>query len=301
MHIHGPKDAGAARDRGRLPGSRALRQPRRRPEHVPRPRGATAFQRPQRGRDGAAAPPRRSKSLAVTTIRSIRQPVATLSGGQRQSVAVARAVHVELEARHPRRADRGARRRADRAGARARAPARRAGPRRRAHLAQPPRHLRDRRPHHRAAARPQRRRLRARDDDAAGGRRRRSPPARRRRSPASPSTEGGAGGDTGGRRRPRPPEAARGGQLPAGWPASGRAPGSTSAPATSAPFPIIVGRGRRHPPVRVHGDELLHRRQLRQPDHADAPARRCSRSASSSCSCSARSTSRSATWPASAR
>src|SRR4030088_1487765 len=28
------------------------------------------------------------KSLAVTTIRSIRQPVATLSGGQRQSVAV---------------------------------------------------------------------------------------------------------------------------------------------------------------------------------------------------------------------
>jgi D-xylose transport system ATP-binding protein len=32
------------------------------------------------------------KSLAVTTIGSIRHPVATLSGGQRQSVAVARAV-----------------------------------------------------------------------------------------------------------------------------------------------------------------------------------------------------------------
>ena len=32
------------------------------------------------------------KSLAVTTIRSIRQQVASLSGGQRQSVAVARAV-----------------------------------------------------------------------------------------------------------------------------------------------------------------------------------------------------------------
>src|SRR5207244_11020024 len=31
-------------------------------------------------------------SLRVTTIRSIRQAVATLSGGQRQSVAVARAV-----------------------------------------------------------------------------------------------------------------------------------------------------------------------------------------------------------------
>jgi ABC-type sugar transport system ATPase subunit len=32
------------------------------------------------------------KSLAVTTIRSIRQPVASLSGGQRQSVAEAKAV-----------------------------------------------------------------------------------------------------------------------------------------------------------------------------------------------------------------
>jgi D-xylose transport system ATP-binding protein len=32
------------------------------------------------------------KSLAVTTIRSIRQPMATLSGGQRQSVEVAKAV-----------------------------------------------------------------------------------------------------------------------------------------------------------------------------------------------------------------
>ena len=32
------------------------------------------------------------KSLSVTTIRSVRQPVATLSGGQRQSIAVARAV-----------------------------------------------------------------------------------------------------------------------------------------------------------------------------------------------------------------
>src|SRR5947208_3704650 len=31
-------------------------------------------------------------SLSVTTIRSVRQPVASLSGGQRQSVAVARAV-----------------------------------------------------------------------------------------------------------------------------------------------------------------------------------------------------------------
>ena len=33
------------------------------------------------------------KTLSVTTISSVRQPVATLSGGQRQSVAVAKAVH----------------------------------------------------------------------------------------------------------------------------------------------------------------------------------------------------------------
>ena len=31
-------------------------------------------------------------SLGVTTVRSVRQPVASLSGGQRQSVAVAKAV-----------------------------------------------------------------------------------------------------------------------------------------------------------------------------------------------------------------
>ena len=35
---------------------------------------------------------RRCASLAVTTVRSIRQPVASLSGGQRQSVAIAKAV-----------------------------------------------------------------------------------------------------------------------------------------------------------------------------------------------------------------
>ena len=86
---------GAARDRGRLPGSRALRQPRRRPEHVPRPRGPRPAPAPQGAGHGVKTA-ETLKSLSVTTIRSIRQPVATLSGGQRQSVAVARAVHVEL-------------------------------------------------------------------------------------------------------------------------------------------------------------------------------------------------------------
>ena len=110
------------------------------------------------------------KTLAVTTIRSIRQPVATLSGGQRQSVAVARAVMwnsrlvildeptaalgvaqteqvLELVKRL---AEQGLARRPD--------------------LPQPARHLRGRRPHHRAPPRPQHRHLRAQRDDAGGGR-----------------------------------------------------------------------------------------------------------------------------------
>ena len=37
------------------------------------------------------------ESLSVTTVRSIRQPVASLSGGQRQSVAVAKAVMSEAQ------------------------------------------------------------------------------------------------------------------------------------------------------------------------------------------------------------
>ena len=37
------------------------------------------------------------KELSVTTVRSIRQPVASLSGGQRQSVAVAKAVMAQAK------------------------------------------------------------------------------------------------------------------------------------------------------------------------------------------------------------
>ena len=46
----------------------------------------------RRDRDGAQGARRRSPRLSVTTVRSIRQPVGSLSGGQRQAVAVARAV-----------------------------------------------------------------------------------------------------------------------------------------------------------------------------------------------------------------
>ena len=54
VSIRGPKDAAGARHRGRLPGPRARRQPRRRAEHVPRPRGGHPVQRARRDEDGAA-------------------------------------------------------------------------------------------------------------------------------------------------------------------------------------------------------------------------------------------------------
>ena len=54
---------GEARDRGRLPGSRALRQPRRRPEHVPRPRGSGRPVPAQRAGHGAAHGRRRSRAF----------------------------------------------------------------------------------------------------------------------------------------------------------------------------------------------------------------------------------------------
>ena len=61
------------------------------PEHVPRPRETPASVL----LDETAMEIEARKTLAdlhVTTVRSIRQPVASLSGGQRQSVAVAKAV-----------------------------------------------------------------------------------------------------------------------------------------------------------------------------------------------------------------
>ena len=91
VHIRTPKDAEALGHHDDLPGPGAVRQPRHRPEHVPRARAAAA--RPaRRGRHGDRRPRKTLAELSVTTVRSIRQPVASLSGGQRQSVAVAKAV-----------------------------------------------------------------------------------------------------------------------------------------------------------------------------------------------------------------
>ena len=147
-----PQAGQRARHRGRLPGPRPVRQPRHRPQPVPRPRDHQG--RPAR----RGAMERRAKEtlagLSVRTVKSIRQQVASLSGGQRQTVAIARSVHLEHQGRHPRRADRRPRRRADRAGAQAGAPARGQRPGGRAHQPQPQRRVRGRRPHLGAVPRP---------------------------------------------------------------------------------------------------------------------------------------------------
>ena len=184
---------GPARDRGRLPGSRTLRQPRRRPEHVPRPRGQSRAD-PVGGADGAAH--RRDAQVSGGHDHQVGPPDGGDALGRAAPVGRRRARgHVELEARHPRRADRGSRRRPDRAGARARAPSRQPGSRRDAHLPQPPRRLRDRRPDHRAPTRTERRRVRAARDDPAGGRRGDHRRACPRRSPGSRPLRGAGAGE----------------------------------------------------------------------------------------------------------
>ena len=58
-------------------------------------------------------------SLGIATIQDITQPVESLSGGQRQAVAVARAAMFGSKRRHHGRAHRCARRQGNRAGPRA--------------------------------------------------------------------------------------------------------------------------------------------------------------------------------------
>ena len=92
--------------------------------------------------------------LSVTTVRSVRQPVASLSGGQRQAVAIAKAVLWNSAAGDHGRADRGASAWPRRRGARARAPSRRPWPRRAHRLPQPERRVRGRRPDRGPLSRP---------------------------------------------------------------------------------------------------------------------------------------------------
>ena len=84
-----PRRGPASRHRHRLPGPRAVRQPRRRGQPLPGPR-AHRGRGSRRGRHGEGV-------LALlrqlrAKIPSVRIPVASLSGGQRQTVAIARSL-----------------------------------------------------------------------------------------------------------------------------------------------------------------------------------------------------------------
>ena len=149
------------RHRGRLSGPRALRQSRRRAEHVPRARAASA---------AACSNEDDMERAAAETLASLRVATLALDPSARR-LALRRPApgdrgresgHVELEARHPRRADRGARRRADEAGSRACAAPGRPWARRHHGLPQSQRRVRRRRPHRRAAPGPDGRRGRRR-------------------------------------------------------------------------------------------------------------------------------------------
>ena len=135
VSIRSPQDALPARDRDRLPGPRAGRQPRRRRQPVPRRRDAHARARAadpdaRRAGDGAAharaaAHARRRHAARRARARrpAVRRPAPV--GGDR-ALAARRAATGD-----PRRADRRARRRRDRRGAGADPPAARARARRR--------------------------------------------------------------------------------------------------------------------------------------------------------------------------
>ena len=88
-----PGRLGPPGDRDGVPGPRPVRQPRRRVQHVPRVgdrpvagAGGAAEPRPDAPRHGGGARP------AGIKLRSLDIPVGQLSGGQRQAIAVGRAV-----------------------------------------------------------------------------------------------------------------------------------------------------------------------------------------------------------------
>ena len=194
--IHSPRDAAAPGHRDRVPGPRPGRQPRHRPEHVPGPRAQV---RPGAGRglDGGAR--RQDPDLAVGAhgevhapegLQPVRRPAA--DRGDRQGRAV------EQQGGHPRRADRGPGRGADRAGAGARPPPGRQRRVRHPHLAQHERRLRGLGQHRGALPRPDGRPgARQRGHLLAGGRAdhlrpQRRPGPGRRPGPTATATAAGA-------------------------------------------------------------------------------------------------------------
>ena len=123
-HPRAPR-RGQARDRGRVPGPRAGRQPRRRRPTCSSAASATthgfvldeAAMEQRRARRSTACRSRRLRSVRQLGRRPVGRPAPGGGGGEGGDV--------ELQGGHPRRADRGPRRRPDAAGARPRAPPRR--------------------------------------------------------------------------------------------------------------------------------------------------------------------------------
>ena len=90
VSINKPHDAQGPRRRDRLPGPRAVRQPRRRRQ--PLPRHASCCTAASSTRSRWRSTPAELLSTLSIRIPSVRIPIARLSGGQRQVVAIARAL-----------------------------------------------------------------------------------------------------------------------------------------------------------------------------------------------------------------
>ena len=142
-----------ARHRDRVPGSRAVRQPRHRPEHVPRTRARCATYCSTRTRWSKPRPTTLARLVgdarsdrSVSRSLAVGRPAAGRRGRQGR--------HVELEARDHGRTDRGARRRPDGGRARSHQAARRRGHRGDHDLAQLEQRVPGRRPAGGAEPRP---------------------------------------------------------------------------------------------------------------------------------------------------
>ena len=89
---HGSERCAGARHRDRLPGSGAVREPRRRRQHLFSARSCNPY-----ALDEVSMEIRAWKLLGELSARipSVREPIASLSGGQRQTVAIARSLLLE--------------------------------------------------------------------------------------------------------------------------------------------------------------------------------------------------------------